>query len=108
MPISSSEAIDAAACEIAQPWPWKRRSSMRPSLTRMCTPSSSPQSGLCSSALEVVRVELAEVARALVVLEDVFAVEVVHRRLRGTHHSAKTARPAWSASTSASISEGSL
>ncbi len=31
MPFSSSEAIEAAACEIAQPWPWKRRSSMRPS-----------------------------------------------------------------------------
>ena len=30
MPISSSEAIEAAACEIAQPWPWKRRSAMRP------------------------------------------------------------------------------
>ena len=38
------------ACEIAQPWPWKRRSSMRSSLTRMCTPSSSPHRGLCSSA----------------------------------------------------------
>jgi len=30
-PINSSEEIDAAACEIAQPCPWKRRSAIRPS-----------------------------------------------------------------------------
>ena len=45
MPIAE---IDAAACEIAQPWPWKRSSFTRPSSTTMCTPSSSPQSGLWS------------------------------------------------------------
>ena len=48
IPISSSEVIEAAACEIAQPWPWKRRSLILPSSTTMCTPSSSPQSGLWS------------------------------------------------------------
>ena len=79
MPLSSSEAIDAEAWEIAQPWPWKRRSSMRSSLTRMCTPSSSPHSGLCSSASRSCGLELAEVPRALVVVEDVVAVEVVHQ-----------------------------
>ena len=46
IPTYSSEAIDAAAWEIAQPWPWKRRSAILPSSTRMCTPSSSPHSGL--------------------------------------------------------------
>ena len=91
MPISSSEAIDAAACEIAQPWPWKRRSAILPSSTTMCTPSSSPQSGLWSCELEVVRVELAEVPRVLVVVEDVVAVEVVHR-LRAAEHLARAVR----------------
>ena len=51
MPITSSEAIDAAACEIAQPWPENAMSAIRPSSsTRSCTLSSSPQSGLLSSA----------------------------------------------------------
>ena len=35
MPISSSLAIEADACEIAQPWPWNRRSAIWPSSTRM-------------------------------------------------------------------------
>src|SRR5215212_2376481 len=48
IPISSSELIDAAAWEIAQPWPWKRSSDTLPSSTTTCTPSSSPQSGLWS------------------------------------------------------------
>src|SRR5215211_2071136 len=47
-PISSSDVIDAAACEIAQPWPWNRSSAIRPSSTTTCTPSSSPQRGLWS------------------------------------------------------------
>jgi hypothetical protein len=50
IPTTSSEAIDADACEIAQPWPEKRTSVMRPSSpTASCTFSSSPQSGLLSS-----------------------------------------------------------
>jgi hypothetical protein len=52
--------------------------------------------------LEVVRVELAEVLRTLVVLEDVVAVEVVHR------YSPKTSRPAIRALISASMSDSSL
>ncbi len=57
--------------------------------------------------LQVVGLELAEVARLLVVVEDVVAVEVVHRGFRGSH-SPNTSRPASSASTSASMSAGSL
>ena len=97
MPISSSEAIEAAACEIAQPWPWKRRSAMRPSATAICTPSSSPHSGLTSCASWSWWLELAEVARTLVVLEDEVAVEVVHQR-------AKISCASRIASTSASTS----
>ena len=49
IPISSSEAIDAEACDMAQPWPWKRRSVIVPSSPVIrCTPSSSPQRGLWS------------------------------------------------------------
>jgi len=50
MPLTSSEAIEAAACEIAQPCPEKRRSATRRSpSSAICTRSSSPQSGLLSS-----------------------------------------------------------
>ena len=50
MPTTSSEAIEAAAWLIAQPWPSKRISSTVPSPpTRSMTFSSSPQSGLKSS-----------------------------------------------------------
>ena len=49
MPTSSSEAIEAEACEIAQPWPEKRTSATRSSSTLSWTFSSSPQSGLLSS-----------------------------------------------------------
>ena len=50
MPITSSEAIEAEACEIAQPWPEKRMSSTLPSEIFSWTFSSSPHSGLRSSA----------------------------------------------------------
>ena len=49
MPISSSEAIEAEACEIAQPWPEKATSATvlsSPSL--IWTFSSSPHSGFVS------------------------------------------------------------
>ena len=50
MPLTSSEAIDAAAWLIAQPWPSKRMSSIVPSSpTRSITRSSSPHSGFVSS-----------------------------------------------------------
>ena len=41
--------LQADACEIAQPWPWKRRSSMRSPSSLIWTPISSPHSGLTSS-----------------------------------------------------------
>ena len=50
MPLTSSEAIEAAACEIAQPCPEKRRSATRrSSSSAIWTRSSSPHSGLMSS-----------------------------------------------------------
>src|SRR3954451_13860044 len=50
MPLTSSEAIDAAAWLIAQPWPSNRMSSIvPPSSTRSITRSSSPHSGFVSS-----------------------------------------------------------
>src|SRR5919199_3925595 len=50
MPLTSSETIDADAWLIAQPWPEKRTSSIRPSSPVLsCTRSSSPHSGLLSS-----------------------------------------------------------
>src|SRR4051794_22695093 len=50
IPLTSSDAIDAAAWLIAQPWPSKRTSCTMPSAsTRSMTLSSSPQSGLLSS-----------------------------------------------------------
>ncbi len=102
MPFSSSEAIEAAAWEIAQPWPWKRRSSIRPSLDPDLHPQLVAAQGIVLERLEVVRLELAEVARALVVLEDVVAVEVVHGQ------SPKTSRPLSRPATSASMSSASL
>ena len=80
MPTSSSDAIDADACEIAQPWPEKRTSAMRPS-----SPTLELDLQLVAAErvvvleLEVGIGQLAEVPRLLVVLEDVLAVEVVHR-----------------------------
>ena len=80
MPLTSSEAIDAAAWLIAQPWPLKRTSSTVPSSpTRSITRSSSPQSGLVSSNSRSGSLHLAPVVGALVVLEDLLAVEVVHQ-----------------------------
>ena len=84
IPISSSEAIEAAACEIAQPWPWKRRSAIRPSATTDLHPEL-----VAAERVDLVRVvivlgQLAEVARALVVLEDEVAVEVVHHQPANT------------------------
>ena len=50
MPMTSSEAIEADAWEIAQPWPEKRTAATRPSSSSLSwTFSSSPQSGLLSS-----------------------------------------------------------
>ena len=47
MPTTSSEAIDAAAWEIAQPWPEKRDvADHAVASTFSCTFSSSPHSGL--------------------------------------------------------------
>ncbi len=51
----------------------------RPS-TRMCTPSSSPHSGLCSSASRSWGSSSPKLRGLLVVIEDVVAVEVVHRQ----------------------------
>src|SRR6185437_16128406 len=49
LPLATSEIIDAAACEIAQPRPLKRRSVTIPSSIWSSTCSSSPQSGLTPS-----------------------------------------------------------
>ena len=78
IPITSSEAIEADACEIAQPWPEKRTSATLSSTTRSWTFSSSPQSGLKSSNSRSGVLQLAPVMGLLVVLEDLLAVEVVH------------------------------
>ena len=49
MPMNSSEAIEAVAWEIAQPWPWKREVGDPAVLVdEQVDPSSSPQSGLTS------------------------------------------------------------
>ena len=79
IPISSSEAIEAAAWEIAQPWPENATSATLPSSsTLIWTFSSSPHSGLVSKNSRSGVLQLAPVMRALVVLEDVLAIEVVH------------------------------
>ena len=80
IPITSSEAIEALACEIAQPWPEKRTSSTRFSPSSLSwTFSSSPQSGLKSSNSRSGLGQLAPVMRLLVVIQDVLAIEVVHQ-----------------------------
>ena len=80
MPLTSSETIDAAAWLIAQPWPGEAQVLDTAVVVDLsCTFSSSPQSGLVSSNSRSGVVELAPVVRALVVLEDLLAVEVVHR-----------------------------
>ena len=58
MPINSSEAIDAEACEIAQPWPWKRRSATLPSSTTHVHAQLVAAQRVVVVALEVVRLEL--------------------------------------------------
>ena len=85
MPISSSEVIEAAAWEIAQPWPWKRRSLTLPSSTTQVHAELVAAERVVVVPLEVVRVELAEVPRVLVVLEDVVPVEGVHSELEPEH-----------------------
>ena len=73
---------EVAAVEIAQPWPSKATSVTLPSPSSFRkTCCSSPQNGLDVLELEVVLVEAPEVVRALVVLEDLIAVELVHHRL---------------------------
>ena len=78
MPTYSSEAIDAAAWEIAQPWPWKRSSAILPSSHPDVHAQLVAAERVVVVRLEVVRSQLAEVPRVLVVVEDVVAVEVVH------------------------------
>ena len=84
MPLTSSEAIDAAAWLIAQPWPEKRTSSIAAVVVdaQHLTRSSSPHSGLVSSNSRSGSSSTRRpVVGPLVVLEDVLAVEVVHQQL---------------------------
>ena len=78
LPISSSETIEAAAWEIAQPWPWKRRSATLPSSTTHVHAELVAAQRVVVVPLEVVGLERPEVPRVLVVVEDVVAVEGVH------------------------------
>ncbi len=97
MPLTSSEAIDAEAWLIAQPWPLKRTSShgaVVADAQHHAQLVAAERVGVLE--LEVGLVHLAPVVGALVVLEDLLAVQVVHQ--------AKTSftrpRPATSRSTS--------
>ena len=99
----SSDAIEAAACEIAQP-------AVEAQLGDLAVLHADVDAHLVAAervvvvGLEVVRVELAEVPRPLVVLEDVVAVEVVHR----DHATPKTPFALASASIRASTSSRTL
>ena len=80
MPMTSSEAIDADACEIAQPWPEKRTSCD----LAVAVDLELDLQLVAAQRVEVLRLEvgvleLAPVMRGLVVLQDVLAVEVVHQ-----------------------------
>ena len=79
MPLTSSEASDADAWEIAQPWPEKRTSSIVPSApTLQLHLQLVAAERVVVLELEVGVLELAPVVGPLVVLEDLLAVEVVH------------------------------
>src|SRR5205807_8195529 len=53
LPLIRSVSSEADACEMAQPRPWKRTSSIWPSLTLSSMPTTSPQRGLSSSCESV-------------------------------------------------------
>ena len=83
---------------------------MRSSCDADVDPELVPAQGVVLEGLEVVRLQLPEVPRVLVVVEDVVAVEVVHQPTWAVEapSSANTSRAPCRAASSACTSAGSL
>ena len=95
MPLTSSEAIDAAAWLIAQPWPSKRMSSIAARRRRRAASPSARRrrAGCCPRTRGRAYSIGAPVVGPLVVLEDLLAVEVVHQSAEDSPDARRGRRP---------------